>query len=44
MLNYLERFNKSPQGAVVNKNAGDFKVWIHLRTKEGKTVHVTVSF
>ncbi|RZB94391.1 RhoGAP and/or PH domain containing protein [Asbolus verrucosus] len=43
MLQVLEKHSKAPQGVVNNsKKAGDFRVWIYLHNKEGRTINVAI--
>lgn len=43
MLQVLERYVKSPQGASVSdKKAGEFRVWIYFDNKEGETFNIAV--
>lgn len=43
MLQVLERYAKSNQGAVNTKTTGDFRVWVYLHSKEGETFNIAVS-
>lgn len=44
MLSVLEKYNNQAQATLNNtKASGDFRLWIYLNSKEGKTYNVAVS-
>lgn len=42
MLQVLEKHFQSPQGSVNNKTTGDFRVWVYLNNKQGRTFNIAV--
>lgn len=43
MLQVLEKHSQSPQNVGnTNKNAGDFRVWVYLHSKEGQAINTSV--
>ncbi|CAG9770406.1 unnamed protein product [Ceutorhynchus assimilis] len=42
MLKVLQKHMQSPQGSMNKKTAGDFRVWIYLFNKDGKSYNVSI--
>lgn len=42
MLSVLQRCNNSPQGAVNVKTSGDFRMWIYIHNKNGKSHNIAI--